>query len=71
MSRLRLALALAGFAAALLAVVTEDRRIGWAAIGLLLVALLFRLLQRKRSGEQGEEEPGSRSSRGHGNDKAP
>lgn len=50
MSRLRLALAVAGFAAAVLAVMTEDRRIGWMAIGLLLVALLFRFLQRKRSG---------------------
>jgi hypothetical protein len=51
MSRLRLALAVAGFAAALLAVVTEDPRVGWVAIGLLLGALLFRLLQRKRSSE--------------------
>ena len=60
MSRLRLALAVAGFAAAILAVVTEERRIGWAAIGLLVVALLFRLLQRKHSGKDREEEPESR-----------
>jgi hypothetical protein len=60
MSRLRLALALAGFAAAVLAVMTEDRRLGWVAIGLLLVALFLRLLQRKRSGEPREEEPESR-----------
>jgi hypothetical protein len=59
MSRLRLALALAGFAAAVIAVVTEDRRISWVAIGLLLVSLLLRVLQRKRSGEQREEGPGS------------
>ena len=60
MSRLRLALALAGFAAAVLAVMTEDRRLGWVAIGLLLVALLFRFLQRKRFGGQREEGPESR-----------
>jgi len=60
MSRLRLALALAGFAVAVLAVMAGDRRIGWVAIGLLLVSLLLRLRQRKRSGEPREEEPESR-----------
>jgi hypothetical protein len=50
MSRLRFALAVAGFTAALFAVTTEDQRIWWVAIGLLVVSLLLRWLQRKRSG---------------------
>jgi len=50
MSRLRLGLAVAGFAAAVLAVATEDLRIGWAAIGLLVGSLVLRLVQRKLSG---------------------
>lgn len=45
---LRLVLALAGFAAALLAVAFEDRRLGWAAIVLLIGALLARLLHRRQ-----------------------
>jgi Flp pilus assembly protein TadB len=59
MSRLRLALAVAGFATALLAVVTENPRVGWVAIGLLLASLFVRLLQRRRSAERSEEQPGS------------
>lgn len=45
---LRLVLALAGFATALLAIAFEDRRLGWAAIVLLIGALLARLLHRRR-----------------------
>ncbi len=41
---LRLGLALTGFAAALLAIAFEDRRLGWAAIALLAGSLLIRLL---------------------------
>jgi hypothetical protein len=46
---LRIGLALAGFAAALLAVAFEDRRLAWAAIALLVCSLLVRLLQRRRN----------------------
>ena len=45
---LRRALALAGFAIAMLAVAYEDHRIGWVAIGLLAASLLLRLLRRRR-----------------------
>lgn len=44
---LRIGLALAGFAAALLAVAFEDRRLAWAAIALLVCSLIVRLLQRR------------------------
>jgi hypothetical protein len=43
---LRVALSLAGFAVALLAVALEDRRFGWAAIALLAGSLVVRLIQR-------------------------
>jgi hypothetical protein len=43
---LRIVLALAGFAVALLAIALEDRRLGWAAIALLLASLLVRLVLR-------------------------
>jgi hypothetical protein len=46
---LRIGLALAGFAAALLAVAFEDRRLAWAAIALLVCSLIVRLLQRRRN----------------------
>jgi uncharacterized membrane protein YfcA len=48
MSQLRIASALAGFVAALLSVVLDDRRLAWAAIALLLVSLILRLILRKR-----------------------
>lgn len=44
---LRIVLALAGFAMALLAVALEDRRLGWAAIALLVASLIVRLIQRR------------------------
>ena len=47
MNRLRLGLALAGFAAALLAVSLGDQRVGWVAIALLMGSLLVRLLQKR------------------------
>ncbi len=43
----RIVLALAGFAVALLAVALEDRRLGWAAIALLIASLIVRLIQRR------------------------
>jgi hypothetical protein len=45
---LRLGLAFAGFATALLAVAFEDRRIGWGAIALLVASVAIRLFQRRR-----------------------
>jgi hypothetical protein len=44
---LRTILALAGFGVALLAVALEDRRLGWAAIALLIASLIVRLIQRR------------------------
>jgi uncharacterized membrane protein len=49
LTALRMGLALAGFAAALLAVALEDRRLSWAAIALLAASLLVRLIQRRRN----------------------
>jgi hypothetical protein len=46
-SALRIGLALAGFAVAVLATALEDHRLGWAAIALLLGSLIVRLLQRR------------------------
>jgi hypothetical protein len=48
---LRLGLAFGGFAAALLAIAFEDRRLGWGAIVLLAGSLLVRVVERRgRSG---------------------
>jgi uncharacterized membrane protein len=47
MNRVRLGLALAGMAAALLAVAFDEGRLAWAAIALLAGALIVRLLQRR------------------------
>jgi hypothetical protein len=48
MNHLRLGLALAGLALALLSVTLDDGRLAWAAIALLAASLIFRLLLRKR-----------------------
>jgi Flp pilus assembly protein TadB len=48
MSRLRIAFALAGFVAAVLSVALDDNRLAWAAIALLALSLIVRLLLRKR-----------------------
>jgi hypothetical protein len=45
---LRIGLAVAGFAVALLAVALGDRQLGWGAIALLIGSLIVRLLQRDR-----------------------
>ena len=45
---LRIGLAVAGFAVALLAVALGDRQIGWGAIALLIGSLIVRLLQPGR-----------------------
>ena len=57
MNRLRVGLALAGFVAAIAAVITDDRRIVWIAIGLLSVSFFLRLLQRKHPREHSEDKP--------------
>ena len=48
MNQLRLALALAGFLLAVLSVALDERRLGWAAIALLIGSLLLRLWIRGR-----------------------
>ena len=59
MKHLRLYVAVVGLAAALLAVTTGDRRIGWAAILILLLYLIVRLVQRSRtSGHRSDESEG-------------
>jgi hypothetical protein len=45
----RITLALAGFAAALLALAFEDHRVAWVAIALLAGSLVVRLLTRRPS----------------------
>ena len=57
MSRVRLMLSLAGFVAAICAVVTDDRRIVWVAIALLFGSFLLRILQRKSPREHSEDKP--------------
>jgi hypothetical protein len=48
MSRVRLAAAFAGVALAVLAIARDDRRIAWAAIAVLAVALALRIATRSR-----------------------
>jgi uncharacterized membrane protein YfcA len=54
MSQLRIAAALAGFVAALLSVVLDDKRLAWLAIALLTVSLILRLILRTRESRQRE-----------------
>ena len=53
MMQLRIGFALAGFVAALLSVALDDDRLAWAAIALLAVSLILRLVMRKRSRHPG------------------
>jgi uncharacterized membrane protein YfcA len=48
MNRLRIGFAIAGFVLALLSVALDDHRLAWAAIAVLAIALLIRLVRRKR-----------------------
>ncbi|MEO7985142.1 MAG: hypothetical protein ABI766_01325 [Gemmatimonadales bacterium] len=57
MKPLRLFLALVGFGTALLAVALGDRRIGWAAIAILLLSLIIRLLRPNRADKPRDDEP--------------
>jgi hypothetical protein len=49
MRHLRIGVALAGFAAALFSVALDDRRLGWVAIALLVIALILRLLRKREN----------------------
>jgi len=49
MTLLRTALGLAGLLVAALAVVMDDRRVGWGAIALLAASIILRLLSRRPS----------------------
>jgi hypothetical protein len=57
-NRLRLLFALLGFLLALLSVALDDIRLGWAAVAVLLISLIARLiLRRKASGKSSDGEP--------------
>jgi hypothetical protein len=47
MRHVRIGFALAGFGAALFSVALDDRRLGWVAIALLVIALILRLLDKR------------------------
>lgn len=51
MNRLRILFALLGFILALLSVALDDVRLGWAAIAVLLVSAIARLILRKKMDE--------------------
>jgi hypothetical protein len=55
MNQLRLGFALAGFVVALLSVALNDRRLAWAAIALLIVSLILRLILRKRDSAKADQ----------------
>ena len=57
MNRLRLGLALCGFVLAILGVATNDVRLAWGAIAVLLGSLILRLILRKAV--NGNSTPGS------------
>ncbi len=50
MTPLRIGLAIAGFAAAVLAVILDQPRVVWGAIALLTGSLIVRVLQRRNGG---------------------
>jgi hypothetical protein len=58
MNRLRLGLAAFGFALAVLSVVVTDSRIGWAAIAVLTLSAIVRLVQRKGDQANSQDGPG-------------
>ena len=55
LNRIRLALSLGGMVVAVLAIMLDDRRIVWGAIGLLAASLLLRLVARGRQPDKREE----------------
>jgi hypothetical protein len=57
-NHLKLGLALAGFMLAVLSVAYDERRLGWAAIALLVGSLALRLWLRKRNDSHpGQDDP--------------
>jgi hypothetical protein len=57
-NRLRLCLAVIGFVLAVLSVVLTDSRIGWAAIAVLTMSAIVRLVQRKGDKTNSHDGPG-------------
>ncbi|HEY4101520.1 MAG TPA: hypothetical protein VGM20_11670 [Gemmatimonadales bacterium] len=55
MSRVRLAAAFAGVALAVLAIARDDRRIAWAAIAVLAIAVALRIVARARRAPNEEQ----------------
>jgi hypothetical protein len=49
MMRFRLAAGLIGLGLAILAIVSDDKRFAWAAIAVLSIALVLRLIARRRA----------------------
>ena len=49
-TRIRLALSLSGMVLAVIAIMTNDRRVVWGAVALLSASLILRLFQRNRQG---------------------
>lgn len=54
MNRLRIGFALAGFILALLALVRDDTRLAWAALAVLSVSAIVRLVIRKQQAGRNE-----------------
>lgn len=52
-NRVRLALSLTGMVVAVAAIMLEDRRVVWGAIGLLAASIILRLVQRRRGPGEG------------------
>jgi hypothetical protein len=57
MTTARLALAVAGFLAALASIILDNRQIGWGAIALLVGSLILRILSGKRA-DRNRGDPG-------------
>jgi hypothetical protein len=53
-TRVRLALSLGGMVLAVVAIMTNDRRVVWGAVALLAASLILRLVQRNRPTGGGE-----------------
>jgi hypothetical protein len=53
-TRVRLALSLSGMVLAVVAIMTNDRRVVWGAVALLAASLILRLVQRNRPPDGGQ-----------------
>lgn len=56
LNKVRLGLSLGGMVAAVLAIMLEDRRVVWVAIGLLAASLLLRFVARAGRGQGGDRQ---------------